>query len=45
MKAQVHKAEIRLNLQHLETNLPHAVHGCTLTSEAAWNMVLHQPMG
>lgn len=45
MNVQVHKAEIRLNLQHLETDLPHAIHQCTLTSEAAWNMVLHQSTG
>lgn len=42
---QAHKAEIRLNLQDLETDLPHAIHWCALTSEAVWNMVLHQPTG
>jgi len=45
MKIQVHKAKIRLNLQDLETALPHAIHLCALTSEAVWNMVLHQPTG
>lgn len=45
MKIQVHKAEIRLNLQDPETDLPHAIHWCVLTSEAVWDRELHQPMG
>lgn len=45
MKIQVHETEIRLNLQDLETDLPHAIHWCALTSEAVRNMVLHQSTG
>lgn len=45
MKIQLHKAESRLNLQDLETDLPHAIHWCALTSEAVWDRELHQPMG
>lgn len=45
MKVQVHKVEIGLNLQGLETGLPHAIHWCALTSEAVWDRELHQPTG
>lgn len=45
MKIQVHKAEIRLNLQDLETDLPHAIRWCALTSEAVWERELHQLTG
>ena len=45
MKIQVHKTEIRLNLQDLETDLPHTIHWCALTSERSGIWYCTNPQG